>query len=394
MTIRIDRRRWWSGRNRAARLDVLVAAALALDLILESALAAGIPHRFLTAVFGVAVAVPVAVRRRWPAAAVIWSTAACLLQDPFQSQLFNLPSRSVVLVVMLCSYGAGAWLPLRRSVLSFGTAAALLVAAQLISTYVTDVTGGDLSSLATLMLIVTAAWVVGRFMYARARRAEAFSLLAAQAAAERAERERAAVAQERLTIGRELQDIIAHSVSVMVVQAGGARRLLQAEPDRARESILNVEEIGREALAEMRRLLGLLRKDDDPRALTPQPGLDQLPELLAALRVDGLACELYTDGHPIELTPGIDLVSYRVIEAALERAAASRCRHATATVTYRPNGLELEVRGDRGLPYPDEDLRSVSERVSLYGGRLDTSGADPAAFAVRCQLPLEAALTS
>ncbi|HWF71942.1 MAG TPA: histidine kinase [Solirubrobacteraceae bacterium] len=295
---------------------------------------------------------PVAVRRRWPAVAAVWAAAACLLEDPFRGQLFNLPSGSGVLVLMLCSYGAGAWLGLRRSVFALGMAAALLVADQLIEMYVTGVTGGNLSGLGTLIVLFTAPWVLGRFVNARDRRADAFSSLAAQAATERVERERAAVTQERLTIGRELQDIIAHNVSVMVVQAGGARRLLYHEPERARDSLLNVEQTGREALAEMRRLLGLLRKDDDPRALTRQPGLDQLPELIAAMQIGGLVCDIRTDGQPIELTPGIDLVSYRVIETALERATASRCRHARATVRYQLKRLELEARGDRELPHP------------------------------------------
>jgi len=394
MSAEVAARRWWGGRIDPPMVDALVAAALAVDLILEAALGVGIPDRLATAVFAVLFAAPIAVRRRWPAAAVVWASGTCLLQDPFYGQLFNLPSKSVVLGLMLCSYGAGAWLEPRRSILAFVIAAVLLVAGQLISTYVTDVTGGNLSGLATLMALFTAPWVLGRLVNARHRKAEAFSSLAAQAATERVERERAAVAQERLTIGRELQDIIAHNVSVMVVQAGGARRLLYDEPDRARESILNVEQTGREALAEMRRLLGLLRKDDDPRALTPQPGLDQLPELTGAMQIDGLVCDLRTDGQPIELTPGIDLVSYRVIETALERAAASRCRHASATVRYQPKRLELEIRGDRELPYPGDDLRSVSERVALYGGRLDVLDAKPAEFAVRCRLPLEGSLTS
>ncbi len=394
MSTGIDPRRWWGGRISPERVDVLVAAALMVDLILESALGAGIPHRLATAVFAVAVAAPIAVRRRWPAAAVVCATGACLLQAPLRGQLFNLPSGSVVLVLMLCSYGAGAWLDLRRSVFAFAAAAALLVADQLVETYVTDVTGGNLGNLALLMLLFTVPWVVGRFINERDRRATAFSSLAAQVASERADRERAAIAQERLTIGRELQDIIAHSVSVMVVQAGGARRLLHDEPDRARESILTVEQTGREALAEMRRLLGLLRKDDDPRALTPQPGLDQLPELAAALHNEGLTCDLRTDGQPIELTPGIDLVSYRVIETALEHAAGSRCRHASATVRYQRRQLELEIRGDREFPDRSEDLRSVSERVALYGGKLDVLDAEPSQFAVRCQLPLESSPSS
>jgi len=210
----------------------------------------------------------------------------------------------------------------------------------------------------------------------------------------RSARERAAIANERLTIGRELQDIIAHSVSVMVVQAGGARRSLQSEPDRAREAILNVEQTGREALAEMRRLLGLLRKDDDPQALSPQPGLEQLPELAGALRPRGLVCELRTDGDPIELTPGIDLVSYRVIETALERGATAGWEHANITVRYEPQRLELEVRGGTSLPEGGEALRSVSERVRLYGGALDVLDSQPGEFTVRCRLPLERAFTA
>jgi signal transduction histidine kinase len=201
-----------------------------------------------------------------------------------------------------------------------------------------------------------------------------------------------AVTRERLTIGRELQDLIAPSVSVMVVQAGGARRLLRTEPDRARESILNVEQIGRDALAEMRRLLGLLRKDDDPRALAPQPGLDQLPELARTIGDAGLACKLHIEGEPTPLTPGIDLVSYRVIETALETAAASRRRLATATVRYDPRRLELEIRCEGQPTGVRDSMRSVVERVELYGGELDVLPAERDEFTVRCRLPLEGTL--
>ena len=195
-----------------------------------------------------------------------------------------------------------------------------------------------------------------------------------------------------MTIGRELQDIIAHSVSVMVVQAGGARRLLGVEPDRARESILNVERTGRETLAEMRRLLGLLRKDADPRALAPQPGLDQLDELVSTLADLGLRCELDSDSEAVELTPGIDLVGYRVLEAALTRAAEGGCTAAAIRVRCAPGWLELEVNGDRPVLEPLAGLASVRERVDLYGGRLIVDAA--AHFRLRCELPLEATALS
>jgi len=381
--------RWPHARISAEHVDWLISAALIVDLVLESALGPGIPHRLVTALFAVPFALTVAVRRRWPAGALLCATAIALAQDPLHGQLFNLVSSSAVLVLMLCSYGAGAWLAPRRSLGAIGLAAGLLCADQLIEMYATHVSGGGPSGFATLMALFLAPWVLGWFVSERHRRADAFSALAAQTVAERAERERAAIAQERLAIGRELQDIIAHSVSVMVVQAGGARRLLRDEPDRARESILNVEQTGREALSEMRRLLGLLRKDDDPRALTPQPGLDQLTELINAMAPAGLSCELRTEGEPIDLTPGIDLVGYRVIETALERAAACKCRHADATVRYAPRRLELEVHGDRQLADARDTLRAVAERVELYSGSLDVLDADPTGFAIRCRLPLE-----
>ena len=252
----------------------------------------------------------------------------------------------------------------------------MLATDQLIEAHVTHVSGGGWSGLAILMLLFVTPAALGWFVRQRHRRGEAFALLAAQSATERTDRERAAIERERLTIGRELQDIIAHSVSVMVVQAGGARTLLREDPDRARESILNVEQTGRDTLAEMRRLLGLLHKDEDPRALTPQPGLDQLPDLAAALADSGLGCELRTEGDPIELTPGINLVGYRVIETALERAAALGCRHTSATIRYELRALELEIRGDRQLPDLGAALRSVAERVELYRGSLDVLDAD------------------
>ena len=395
-----DRRDWIGRPSRLAsridlaRVDVLIAVALTIDLVLEAALGPGLPDRFATALCAVAFAAPVAVRRRWPAGAVIACTTTALLQDAFDGQLFNLPSSSAVIVLMLCSYGAGAWLGARRSLAAIVIAAGLLAADMWIEIDVTGVSGGDFSGSVTLMLLFLVPWGLGRFVYERTRRADAFAALAAQAAAERTEREHAAVTQERMTIGRELQDIIAHNVSVMVVQAGGARRLLHTEPDRARESILNVEQIGRDALAEMRRLLGLLRKDDDPRALTPQPGLDQLPELASTLGDAGLACELRIEGEPIPLTPGIDLVGYRVIETALETAAASQCRHANATVRYQPRRLELEIRGEGLLADVDDSMRSATERVELYGGKLDVLPTEHDEFTVRCRLPLEGTLST
>ncbi len=376
------------------RVDAIFAAALALDLVLEASLAHGVPDsvRLATALFAVPLAATVALRRWRPAAALLACTALALLQGLLHGQLFgNLPSESAELVPILCGYGVGAWLELRRAISALAAAAVLLYALALVQSYVTHSAGwggwsGDLS---IVLFFLIAPWLVGRLVQSRTRRAQAFAALEAQAVGERAAREHAAIAEERVVIGRELQDIIAHSVSVMVVQAGGARRLLRREPDRARDSMLVVEQIGREALAEMRRLLGLLRKDDDPRALAPQPGLDQLPELAESIRGRGLECELHCEGKPIDLTPGIDLVGYRAIEAVLRDAAASGCVHASAIVRYAPHELELEIHGEKSLPTLPDAIRAVSERIGLYGGKLELLHASDGEFTARCRLPLE-----
>lgn len=224
-----------------------------------------------------------------------------------------------------------------------------------------------------------------------ARRATAFRELTAQARLERQRRESAAIVQERTRISSELQDIIAHSVSAMVIQAGGARRALRSDPERARDSILNVEQTGREALADLRRLLGILRKDGDPRALAPQPGLKQLGALIESMRGVAMQCELHTEGEPIDLTPGFDLVSYRVVEAVLEIAARRRSCHAVVTIRHRFGTLELDVLGDASIPDVDDELQGIARRVALYDGSVRTGPASDG-FAVHARLPVAEAV--
>ncbi len=197
------------------------------------------------------------------------------------------------LVLLVLGYGAGVWLDERR-----GAAMTILaVALVFICSYLPDGGGapGGVGETAKNVfyaaIIVAPGWLAGRVSRAQGRRNAGFKELAAVAAAEQAARRTAAIASERERIGGELQDIIAHGVSVMVVQAGSARLLLRSDPERARASILTVEHTGREALADLRRLLGMLRKDDDPRALSPQPGLKQLPALIESIRESGFACD-------------------------------------------------------------------------------------------------------
>jgi signal transduction histidine kinase len=375
-----------------ARLDALLAIAIVVELELECWLDHGIPgsQRLVTAVAIVLLAAPVGFRRRWPAGALVFASAIPTLQALLGGDLKASNGVGVMLVLAVLAYSAGAWLDLRRSVVAAVIGAGAFSGFVLLST--ASASGGIGAELFTLVLVFAAPWLVGRAARERVGRAAAFQELAAQAAAEHEQRERGAIAQERVRIGRELQDLIAHSVSAMVVQAGGARRLLRSDPERARDSILTVEQTGREALADLRRLLGMLRKDEDPRALAPQPGLDQLATLLDTMRDAGLSCELRSEGEPIDLTPGIDLVGYRVIEAALGCAARHRCRAAVVTVRYRPDGLELEVCGERSIPDLERELLGMSERVALYDGSLEARPAEGEGFALRTRLPLEAAI--
>jgi signal transduction histidine kinase len=232
-------------------------------------------------------------------------------------------------------------------------------------------------------------WLVGRVVRRHGVRAHAFRELTAQVTAEQDAYDAAAIADERARIGSELQDIIAHSISAMVIQAGSARLLLRSDPGRARDSILNVEETGRQALSDVRRLLGMLRKDDDPRALRPQPGLSQVTALITSLRDVELVCDLRTLGEPIDLTPGIDLVAYRVVEMTLRAAADGSVRHSMVTVHYEPGGIELEIRGDRALPDLDRTFAPLVQRLALYDGELRTEQA-PQGFTLRARIPLEA----
>ena len=389
-------------RERAAgldptRVDAILAVVVIIELELEAWLNRGIPdsHRLVTAVASVFFAAPIAIRRRSPSLALLFCLTIAAIQALLGGALLLNPSGDIVPVLVL-AYSAGAWLDPRHSVRTLLLALPLLVASGLLPG-----DGGPLSGVGSVTsvlafdsLLIFPAWFVGRLVRERSRRAAAFHELAALAAVELQQRESAAIAEERARIGGELQDIIAHSVSMMVVQAGGARLVLRSDPERARDSILNVEQTGREALADLRRLLGMLRKDEDPRALAPQPGLDQIAALIDSIREAGFACELHTIGSLVDLTPGVDLVAYRVIEAALQSAAQHRSSRAVVTVRYRPHELELEIRGHGSIFDLDLDheLGAIAGRIALYDGTLRVLPIGGGGFALQARLPLGAAI--
>jgi len=366
-----------------ARADELLAAVIAILIVAEAVSADGIDSTrgTLTALAGVLLAAPVALRRRRPGAALVTAAAVAAVQAAAGGELGQTGGVGVLLALAVLAYSAGAWLTLRPSLV------ALALSTGLFGAFVAQTEGDVASAIAPTLVVLAVPWVLGRLVRERTRRAGAFRELALQTEREQAERERAAIAHERLRIGVELQDIVAHSVSAMVIAAAGARQLMPSDPDRARESIFTVEQTGRQTLADMRRLLGVLRRDEDPRALAPQPGLAQLGSLLAAVAGRGVHCELRTRGEPSGVTPGMDLVGYRVVEAALACAAGHGAGHAQVELGFERDVLALDVSGSCDAPGAGAELQAIRERVALYGGSFTLAG-EHEPFAVRVRLPL------
>ncbi|MCW2701896.1 MAG: sensor histidine kinase [Blastococcus sp.] len=235
--------------------------------------------------------------------------------------------------------------------------------------------------------ILLIAWLLGAYL--RTRRLYAQGLVR-----EREERALTAVAEERNRIARELHDVVGHSVSVMTVQASAVRRLMRPDQARERAALETVEAAGREALTEMRRMVGVLRSGDESPNLAPPPTLGQLDRLVENFRQAGLDVVLQQEGKPVPLPPGLDLTAYRLIQEAL----TNTLRHAGATravvgVSYGGGTLRLSVRDDGrgpdGSP-PGTGLLGMRERVAVYGGVLSTGSADGGGFQLCAELPLEA----
>jgi signal transduction histidine kinase len=220
---------------------------------------------------------------------------------------------------------------------------------------------------------------------------------AARLERERDERTRAAIAEERRRIARELHDVIAHTVSVMTVQAGAARLLLDDEPERAVEPLLAVEETGRQALAEIGRLLRILRDGEGEMAFARQPGMADLDGLVEQARRAGLRIELRVEGQAAaDLPPGVDLAAYRIVQEALTNVLRhGGPTHAEVTVRFGAEAVDLVIvnggrvvsAGDRG----GHGLVGMQERAALYGGEVEAGPRVGGGYAVRARLPVEAA---
>jgi signal transduction histidine kinase len=260
-----------------------------------------------------------------------------------------------------------------------------------------------LANIASNVIIFGTAWLIGDNLQTRRAYVASLRERAEQAEASRVADAERAVADERARMARELHDVVAHSMSVMVVQAGAARRVFEANPAQAVDALQNIEATGRDALAEMRRLLGVLRDDGSSASLAPQPSLRELPHLIAQVAESGLAVTLATEGPPRDLPAALGLSAFRIVQEALTNALKHAGPNASAVITvrYRDDDVEIEViddgRGASATATVDANgssghgLLGMRERAGLFGGELTAGPRAGGGFVVRARLPVSEA---
>jgi signal transduction histidine kinase len=380
----------------------LLIGALAVAAIVDLVISPGSPTTSLWfAVPAVAVLIlPLFTRRRFPfgAPAAYWMLAAALsfvdgLLIPSMESLFPVGLASAFLLGNL------------RDSRQAGIGLAIVLAG--ITTVVYNIPGHATAELILLPVDFGIAWAAGFALRMRGEQAEAARTRAAQAEREReaaetraaqAEREReaaarVAVAEERARIARELHDIVAHAVSVMVLQVGAVRHRLPQTQEQDKDALRGVEHAGRAALAEMRRLLGAMRHDGQDLEWTPQPGLDDLDSLLEEVDRAGLPVRLHLDGDRFALPRAVDLSAYRIIQEGLTNVLKhARASQADVSVHYGPSELQIEIRDDgRGTATTDglgHGLVGIRERVKIYGGEMTTGAANGGGFVLSTRLPV------
>lgn len=347
-----------------------------------------------------------------PDAAMLWlqtagialSALVLLLRRRFP---FGAPSGTWLLAALL-SFVDGELVVDSESVFLVGMAAALLlgygrderqarVGLVLVLSSAAGVVYNDASSTVPdyffTPLLFGTGWLVGFALRGRTRQTEAAEERAAQAERDREVAARIAVAEERSRIARELHDVVAHAVSVMVLQVGAVRHRMTADDAEDREALENVEKAGRAALAEMRRLLDAMRREDEEAELSPQPGLADLDALLTAVRAAGLDVQLTVHGERPDLPTALDLSAYRILQEGLTNALKhSGARHAEVDLTYGDRDVVVEVRDDgRGSVTSDglgHGLVGVRERVKIYGGEMFAGSENGGGFTLRARLPI------
>jgi signal transduction histidine kinase len=352
-------------------LDLIADAGMAITGVTLAALAVWMPWGaaaigpvWLRAVLPLLVGGPLALRRRAPLIMWIAIWAAIALQYGITS---HPPEGLELFAPFAGAYSLGAHVSLRRSALCLGVSAVMIIAAR--------------SGLSVIPLL--AAWLVGAFVYTRASLTARNAVLQHQA--------EQAAADERVRIARELHDIVAHHLSVIVLQAAGAR----ASGSAAEATLEKIENSGRQALAETRRLLGVLRNPAEETGLAPQPGIDELDGLAESVRAAGVPVNLVVSGDPAALPAAVDVSVYRIVQEALTNVL-KHASHACADVTVgcADDAVTIDVTDDGSrqpanpTPAGGHGLAGMRERVAIFGGEFCAGPRLGGGFAVQARLPL------
>lgn len=387
--------------DRPPLLDVLLAVALSLPALLGYLLDPGEPTGLLTAGWV-----------RWPLLVVMYAALAWRRVTPSLTMaITGLSTGAWYLLGPGDPTGAGVAVPLAVMVALYSVAAygsrfdgifSLLISQVFVTLSILSVMAADESlsfgSLVVNVLLFLGLWALGdrtrvrrdlvRQLTARAQQAERSRELAAELA----------VADERTRIARELHDVIAHTVSVVVVQAGAGRRVAREDPEGARAALASIEGIGREALADLRRMVGVLRDEAPVDGLTPQPTLADVPELVDRLAAAGLPVEVRVDGDPRPLPSGVEVSAYRVVQEALTNVLkhAGEVRRVEVVLDHRPRSLVVTITDDGRGPgvdppagaVPGSGLVGMRERVAMFAGHLDAGARPGGGYRVRATVPI------
>ena len=373
-------------RRHPRLVDGALAAAFAIPALAAAVAAGG--YRLVP--LALVLVIPLVFRRDHPVAAFATGVAVGALQV-----LLNIHVNLVDVVILILLYTLAAYC--RRRVSVTGLAICLAGSAAAVARWAPP----QLSLIHWLMIgsVVFAgssliAWVLGDSMRYRRGYYTALEDRAARLERERDAQAQIAAAAERARIARELHDVIAHNVSVMVVQADGASYALDTSPERARQALGAIASTGRQALAEMRRMLGVLRSDDGETGVVPLPGIGQLGELLEQTRASGLAVSFAVQGVPAPLPGGLALAAYRIIQESLTNTRKHGGPRASAQVLLRycEDELMLEITDDGyGVTHEDgagHGLTGMRERVALYNGTLHTGPLPGGGYQVTARLPV------
>ena len=347
----------------------------------------------LLALAGLAATGPIAIRRRWPLLAVTIIMGDFAIHPFVATNDFGYPNLNlfeVFLAFLLIVYSTAANTNGRRTWIGAG----IIIGAQLVGS-LSAIALGNSTPQTGSYFFYTIAWILGKTIKHRNELSRRLADRAETLEQTRDAEVEQAVSDERSRMARELHDVVSHSVSLMTLQAGAARQALDVHPQRARQQLLGIESTGREAMVEMRRLLGLLRDVPDGPVLEPQPSLRHIDLLVERMKEAGLPVQLAAGEIPTSMPRGVDLTAYRIVQEGLTNVLKhSKPTCVQVTIQVLDEAVEIEVDDDgthqpTAPGSPGHGLIGMRERVAVYGGELDAGPAPGRGFRLKARIPFE-----